>query len=136
MRGLVADYVDHSYRVFNIGAANDAPAYGSEIAFARGTTGNGATGLHLDAVERILQLAADAQSVGKAFLTSPFSLRFGKASPAFMSMMYDADTCMVEFLMLDNSVGGKELLRRIEREMYAFGAPLPVVPLAKAPQVI
>jgi FAD/FMN-containing dehydrogenase len=123
MRGLVADYVDRSYRVFNIGAANDAPAYGSEIAFATGTgtAGDGATGTHLNAVERILQLAADAQSVGKAFLTSPFSLRFVKASPAFMSMMYDADTCMVEFPMLDNSVGGKELLRRIEREMYAFG---------------
>lgn len=113
MQGLVADYVDRSYRVFNIGAANDVPAYGSEIGFPLVT--------HLDAVERILQIAADGQRAGKAYLTSPFSLRFVKASPAFMSMMHGTDTCMVEFPMLDNTIGGKELLRRIEGEMYALG---------------
>jgi L-gulono-1,4-lactone dehydrogenase len=113
MQGLARDYVDRSYRVFNIGAANDAPAYGSEIGFPLRTC----TG----AVERILQIAAGTQSVGKAYLTSPFSLRFVKASPAFLSMMHGADTCMIEFPMLDNTVGGKELLRRIEHEMYAFG---------------
>ena len=113
MQSLARDYVDRSYRVFNIGAANDAPAYGSEIGFRIGT--------HLDAVERILQIAEDGRGVGKAYLTSPFSLRFVKASQAFMSMMFGDDTCMVEFPMLDNTVGGKELLRRIECEMYAFG---------------
>ncbi len=65
--------------------------------------------------------AADGQSVGKAYLTSPFSLRFVKASDAFLSMMHGQDTCMVEFPMLDGTIGGKELLRRIETEMYAFG---------------
>jgi FAD/FMN-containing dehydrogenase len=113
MQSLAVEYIDRSYRVFNIGAANDAPAYGSEIGFRLGT--------HIDAVERILEIAAQGQSVGKAYLTSPFSLRFVKASPAFMSMMYGDDTCMIEFPMLDNTIGGKELLRRIETEMYAFG---------------
>jgi hypothetical protein len=113
MQGLARDYVDRSYRVFNIGAANDVPAYGSEIGFPADQCVN--------ATERILHIAADGQRIGKAYLTSPFSLRFVKASDAFMSMMYGTDTCMIEFPMLDNTIGGKELLRRIEQEMYAFG---------------
>ncbi len=113
MQSLAVDYVDRSYRVFNIGAANDAPAYGSEIGFPLST--------YLDAAECILQVAADGQRVGKAYLTSPFSLRFVKASKAYLSMMHGADTCMIEFPMLNNTIGGKELLRRIEHEMYGFG---------------
>jgi FAD/FMN-containing dehydrogenase len=110
---LARDYVDRSYRVFNIGAANDVPGYGSEIGFPMNT--------YLAAVDRILGIAAHAQRVGKAYLTSPFSLRFCKASPAYMSMMFEADTCMIEFPLLVNTVGGYELLRKIENEMYAFG---------------
>jgi hypothetical protein len=113
LHGLARDYVDRSYRVFNIGAANDVPAYGSEIGFPMNT--------YLDAVERILQIAANVQNVGNAYLTSPFSLRFVQASQAFMSMMHGMDTCMIEFPMLDNTIGGKELLRRIEYEMCSFG---------------
>jgi FAD/FMN-containing dehydrogenase len=110
---LARDYVDRSYRVFNIGAANDVPAYGSEIGFPMST--------YIAATDRILEIAGHAQRVGKAYLTSPFSLRFCKSSPAFMSMMFEADTCMIEFPMLANTVGGYELLRKIENEMYAFG---------------
>jgi FAD/FMN-containing dehydrogenase len=113
LRVLARDYVDRSYRVFNVGAANDVPAYGSEIGFPMNT--------YIAATERILEIAGHAQRVGKAYLTSPFSLRFCKASPAFLSMMFEADTCMIEFPMLANTVGGYELLRKIETEMYAFG---------------
>jgi FAD/FMN-containing dehydrogenase len=113
MRTIVADYVDRSYRVFNVGKANDVPAYGSEIGF----TIDG----YLAAIERILEIAAHRQQAGQAYLTSPFSLRFVKASSAFLSMMYGADTCMIEFPMLDNTVGGKELLQEIETELYPFG---------------
>jgi FAD/FMN-containing dehydrogenase len=113
LRTLAHDYVDRSYRVFNVGAANDVPAYGSEIGFPMST--------YIAATERILEIAGHAQRVGKAYLTSPFSLRFCKASPAFLSMMFEADTCMIEFPMLANTVGGYELLRKIETEMYAFG---------------
>jgi FAD/FMN-containing dehydrogenase len=110
---LVRDYIDRSYRVFNIGAANDVPAFGSEIGFPMST--------YIAATDRILEIAGHAQQVGKAYLTSPFSLRFCKASPAFLSMMHEADTCMIEFPLLANTIGGYELLRKIESEMYAFG---------------
>jgi L-gulono-1,4-lactone dehydrogenase len=113
MGALARDYIDRSYYVFNIGAANDVPAYGSEIGFTMDR--------YQAAVERIFEIAAQRQRVGQAYLTSPFSLRFVKASKAYMSMMYGADTCMIEFPVLKDSVGGKELLQQIETEMYAFG---------------
>lgn len=110
---LARDYIDRSYRVFNVGAANDVPAFGSEIGFPMSTC--------IAVTDRILEIAGHAQRVGKAYLTSPFSLRFCKSSPAFMSMMHEADTCMIEFPLLANTIGGYELLRKIENEMYAFG---------------
>ena len=113
MGALARDYVDRSYRVFNIGMANDVPAYGSEIGFALDQ--------YLAATERILEIADHRQQVGQAYLTSPFSLRFVRAATAYLSMMYGADTCMIEFPVLDGTVGGKELLQEIETEMYAFG---------------
>jgi FAD/FMN-containing dehydrogenase len=113
MRAIVANYVDRSYRVFNVGKANYVPAYGSEIGFTLDR--------YLAAIERILAIAAKRQQLGQAYLTSPFALRFVKASSAYLSMMQGADTCMVEFPMLDHTIGGKELLQEIETEMFAFG---------------
>lgn len=113
MEAIAETYIDRSYRVFNIGKANDVPAFGSEIAFP----------IHscLDAVDQILKITGRRQELGQAYLTSPFSLRFVKASPAHMSMMQGTDTCMVELISMDHTVGSKELLQEIETEMYAFG---------------
>lgn len=113
MGALARDYIDRSYRVFNIGMANDVPAYGSEIGFSLDQ--------YLAATERILEIADQRQQVGSAYLTSPFSLRFVRAATAYLSMMYGVDTCMIEFPMLDGTFGGKETLQEIETEMYAFG---------------
>jgi L-gulono-1,4-lactone dehydrogenase len=113
MGALAGDYVDRSYHVFNVGAANDLPAYGSEIAFTLNQ--------YLPAIERIFAIAAQRQRDGQAYLTSPFSVRFVQASSAYLSMMYGADTGMIEFPMLDGTVGGKELLQEIETELYAYG---------------
>lgn len=113
MRAIEGMYVDRSYRVFNIGAANEVPAYGSEIGFTMDS--------YIDAVECILQIAGQRQAVGQAYLNSPFSLRFVKASPAHLSMMQGADTCMIEFISLDRTIGGREILQEIETQMYEFG---------------
>jgi len=113
LQSLERPYVDRSYRVYNIGTSNDVPAYGSEIGFALDQ--------YIGATERILTIAANAQRVGKAYLTSPMSLRFCSASQAYLSMMHGGETCMIEFPMLANTIGGRELLRRIEEEMFAFG---------------
>lgn len=113
MKAIVGDYVDRSYRVYNIGAANEVPGYGSELAFPLSS--------HVEAVERILHITGMRQAVGQSYLNAPFSLRFVKESPAFMSMMQGTDTCMVELLSLDQTVGGKEILQELETQLYAFG---------------
>lgn len=112
-KALVGEYVDRSYRVYNIGSANDLAGYGSEIAFPLSTCTR--------AIDRILQITGQRQALGQAYLNAPFSLRFVKESPAHMSMMEGTDTCMVEFLTLDNTVGGREILQELESEMLAFG---------------
>lgn len=113
MRSIAGDYIDRSYRVFNIGSANNVPSYGCEIGFPMDRT--------IDAVDQILGITARRQALGQAFLNSPFSLRFVKASAAHLSMMQGVDTVMVELISLDQTVGGKELLQELETEMYAFG---------------
>lgn len=113
MEAIARDYIDRSYFVFNIGAANNTPAYGSEIGFPLDRC--------VEATDRILEIAAQRRQSGEAYLTSPFSLRFVKSSNAYMSMMYGSDTCMIEFPMLKGTIGGRELLQQIEREMYALG---------------
>jgi hypothetical protein len=113
MRAIDGVYIDRSYRVFNIGAANDVPAYGSEIGFTMDRC--------LDAVDCILRIAGQRQALGQAYLNSPFSMRFVKASPAHLSMMEGADTCMIEFISLDRTVGGREILQELETQMYEYG---------------
>ena len=103
-------YTDKSYKVLDLGAANKIKAYSSEI------------GVPLDkcveAVERIIQVAEEQRRLGKIYMTSPMSLRFVKASPAYMAMMHGYDTCMIELPIIDGTHGGYELLRRFEEALY------------------
>jgi hypothetical protein len=107
------DYVNVSYRVLNIGAANYLPAYSCEIGVPVDDRG-----LHLAAVERIVEVARERRRVGEVFHSSPISLRFVKASDACMSMMQGRDTMMIELIMAAHTVGGMELLAAHERALY------------------
>jgi D-arabinono-1,4-lactone oxidase/FAD binding domain len=106
------DYVNVSYRVFNIGAANYLPAYSCEIGVPIDERG-----YHLAAVERIVQVAARRRRLGEIYHSSPISLRFVKASEACMSMMQGRDTMMIELIMATHTVGGMELLAAHERAL-------------------
>jgi hypothetical protein len=110
------DYVNISYRVFNIGAANYLPAYSCEIGVPVDERG-----LHLQAVERIVEVAARRRRLGEAYHSSPISLRFVKATDACMSMMQGRDTMMIELIMATHTVGGMELLGAHEQALYALG---------------
>jgi hypothetical protein len=119
-RGLKAladrDYTNVSYRVFNIGTANDLPAYSAEIGVPVDDRG-----LHIEAVEKIFQVAARHAKLGRAYQSSPISLRFVQASDALMSMMYGRSTMMIELIMLTHTEGGFELLADYEEALYALG---------------
>ena len=109
------DYVNISYRVFNIGAANYLPAYSCEI----GVPADEAR-LNL-AVEKIVAVAGQRRDLGEVFHSSPISLRFVKASDAYLSMMQGRDTVMIELIMATRTVGGMELLDAHENALYELG---------------
>jgi len=50
--------------------------------------------------------------------SSGFQVRFVKESPCFMSMMNKRNTVIIEFDMLVGTIGGKEIVKRLESEMF------------------
>ena len=113
---VLRDYTNVSYRVFNIGTANDLPAYSAEIGVPVDERG-----LHVQAVEKIFEVADRHRRLGNAYQSSPISLRFVRASEALLSMMQGRDTMMIELIMLTHTEGGFELLADYEDALYAFG---------------
>jgi L-gulono-1,4-lactone dehydrogenase len=95
-------YTNVSYKVFNIGEANSLPADSMELGVA-------VDGRHVEAVDRILAIAAERAEEG-VYHTSPFSLRFVAPSKAYASMMYEQPTMMIELIMVTGSRGNLSLL--------------------------
>lgn len=115
LNSLVDDgYTNISYKVLNLGSANNIKAYSAEIGFPM------CDNVYLDAVEGILAMASRMRDIGQVYMTSPFSLRFVAASSAYLAMMHGVDTCMIEMPTLDGTQAGYEILRRYEAEMYRF----------------
>ncbi len=108
MKALVNDdYVNISYRVLNIGAANYLPAYSAEIGVPIDAREH-----HLRAVERIVEVAEQRAELGGVYHSSPISLRFVKATDSHLSMMQGRDTVMIELIMAKHTVGGMETAGR------------------------
>lgn len=115
MKALVKkEYDERSYKVFNIGNANLVPAYSSEIAIPM-------DGRHIEAVERVFEVADQHRRLGDVYQSSPIALRFVKASPAYASMMHGADTMMIELIQLRGNEGGYEMLGAYEEALYELG---------------
>ena len=109
-------YIDKSYKVLNLGKDNNLAAYATEIALPEKR--------YLDAVEEIIRIVNKSIDEGRQYLTAPFSLRFVKCSPFYLSMQYgntDEFVCMIEFPTVSKTIGGLELLARIEDALYRFG---------------
>jgi FAD/FMN-containing dehydrogenase len=110
------DYVNISYKVLNIGAANYLPAYSAEIGVPFDDRG-----FYVQAVERIVEVARQRARLGEVYHSSPISLRFVKGTDSYMSMMQGHDTMMIELIMATHTHGGEELLRAHENALYAIG---------------
>jgi L-gulono-1,4-lactone dehydrogenase len=108
-------YASVSYRVFNIGAANELPAYSSELGVSV------EDGSHVAAVDRILAIAERRRREDGIYHTSPFSLRFVAPSRAYASMMHGRATMMIELIMVKGSKRGYELLAGYEAELADLG---------------
>jgi len=121
LANLVDDeYVDHSYKVLNLGDANLVTAFASELAF---DTAPGPQGLpaHIAGIDKLLDLAAEQAAAGR-WHTSPIGVRFVKASRHYLAPQYGRDTCMVELPFLQGTLGAWDLLRYYERRFTADGA--------------
>ncbi len=109
-------YTRVSYEVFNIGAPNNIPAISAELALPM--AGN----RYLDALDRFLQLAEIQRAVGGRCHSSPVSLRFVKASRAYLAPQSGRDTCMLEIIFGKGTKGANELIYLYETELYKYGA--------------
>ena len=120
-RGLkaLADkrYVSASYKVFNIGTANLLPAYSAEIAVPVDEQGS-----HVEAMERVFEVAEHHRRLGHIFHTAPIALRFVAPSPAYLSMMEGRPTMMMELIQLKRTEGGMELLAAYEEALKPYAA--------------
>lgn len=110
------EYTDVSYRVLNIGAANLLPAYSAEIGVQVDESGT-----HLKAVESVIEIAGRHARCGRVYETSPISLRFVKASSAYMAMMHERTTMMIELIQSTRTEGGFELLAAYEDALLELG---------------
>jgi L-gulono-1,4-lactone dehydrogenase len=110
------EFTNLSFKVLNIGAANLLPAYSAEIGVPVDEAGS-----HLEAIERIKRIAARRREAGTVYHTAPISLRFVRASSAFLSMMEGRDTMMIELIQMTRTEGGLELLAAYEDALYELG---------------
>ncbi len=111
-----ACYIGKSFKVLDLGSANHLSAYSTEIAFT--------SDKYLEAVEALLHLFEKTKRDGQQYITSPFSLRFVKTSDHYLAMQYGDKpgfVCMMEFPVLNGTIGGEEMLTRVESEMYKYG---------------
>jgi hypothetical protein len=107
------EYVNKSYRVYNIGRANHVPAYSAEIGVPVDERGR-----HMEAIERIFAIAERHARLGDVYQTSPLALRFVAPSSAPMAMMHGRPTMMIELIMLKRTQGGMELIAEYEDALY------------------
>jgi L-gulono-1,4-lactone dehydrogenase len=114
LNGLSDDqFTEKSYKVLNIGAANQLPAISAEIGVPVDDRR-----LHVEAIDRIIEIADEHRRLGEIFHTSPISLRFVASSTAQMSMMHGCDTMMIELIQLKGTKGGLEVLAAYEDALY------------------
>ncbi len=109
-------YWNKSYKVFNIGAANGIQSYSSEIMVPMKNH------RYIEAADHMLKVIAENAKRGKLYHTGPISLRFVKASNAYLSPFYKIDCCVFEIIMLKKTFGAYEMYDIIEKELYQFDA--------------
>ena len=108
------NYTNVSYKVFNIGVVNYAPAVAIEAAFD--------TAQIKAAIERSFSLADSLYAQG-AKSTSPIAIRFVKPTTALIGMQNGRPTAFMEVIALRGTDNAPRLLKSYQQTMLAeFGA--------------
>lgn len=114
MRAAAKTQSDNISHTFVSMPGTDSRAYGADIAIPM-------DGRHIEAIERIFAIADQQRQLDGGYYCPPIALRFVKASPAYLSMMYGQDTMMMEFIQVRRNRRGVGILRVYEEALYALG---------------
>jgi hypothetical protein len=115
LTGMVeTSYVNKSYNVFNIGAANNVASYSAEIGFPM--TG----GVYLDGIDNILNIAAAARADGNIIHSGPIAVRFVAGTEFLLSPQYGGNTAMAELIFVKDTIGWADLMYKYETGSYKF----------------
>jgi hypothetical protein len=109
----VEPHVEDSWKMYNLGDINRAMVTAMELSFPL------AGGVFVAALDRLIAVIADNRARG-LYQNGPLSLRFVKASSAYLSMMHGRDTGTCEMGMINGVHGADEIFMSYERAMYAF----------------
>jgi L-gulono-1,4-lactone dehydrogenase len=101
------EFVALSYTMLNVGSANGFPAVCSELGVDLAQ--------HVDAVDAILAMAAQARAEG-SYQSGVVAIRYVAASPGFLSMQ-PRETCTIELPMLRGVFGSDSLPWRYENAL-------------------
>ncbi|MFL5352125.1 FAD-binding protein [Archangium sp.] len=106
-----SNYIDKSYKVLNLGAANEASAYAIELSFD-------ATRF-VASIDQLLALFAEYAKAHNWYQSGPIGIRFTAPAQAYLAPQYGRVTCMAELDMLNGTRNGMNLLKAIEQLMCA-----------------
>jgi hypothetical protein len=112
---LVTDepHLAPSYDIYNLGAVNRAFVTAIEFSFPLQDN------VFIAAIDRLIELMTENRARG-FYQIGPLALRFVRKSRAYLSMMYDRDSCTCEVAMLNGVRGGDDMLLAYERAMLPF----------------
>jgi L-gulono-1,4-lactone dehydrogenase len=102
-------YVDKSYNVFSLGAANEIKAMAIE--------------LHCDArecvptIDKLLDVFGEEARKSLWYMAGPLGIRFTAAADAYLAPQAGRLTCTIELDMLVGVTTGRELARRVKEKM-------------------
>ncbi|MEM9022789.1 MAG: D-arabinono-1,4-lactone oxidase, partial [Bacteroidota bacterium] len=122
MNGLEdKNFVRESFNIYNLGLNGDA-GFANEIGFPLQSKAGKYSPVYVKAaIDRIHAMVQKARKEGRQYQTSPFSIRFVRKSPAFLSMMNGVNTCMIEIDMVTGTYAGEEILNRQQEGLYEIG---------------
>lgn len=108
--GLCDDgYTNKSYKVFNIGIANNLPGLSAEYGFALDDQS------YISAIEQLLNVAAEAARVGDVYQAGPIAVRFVRSCPYYLSPQFERNTVMVEIIAVTGTKGAEDMYYRYEK---------------------
>lgn len=112
------NYINVSHKIF-VNGMDQYAGFATEIGFPVVDATETYTDQYFKkAIDTIHRDAQNNRISGAQYQTSPFAVRFVKKSNAFLSMMHETNTCMIELDLGSDTYGGYEILNRFQRHMY------------------